>query len=81
MVAVSHGNVQCLQLLLNKGAEVNQHNEVSSFHDEMSSLSFEWSISSKVSLIKRKAHNFVITIIPKCLFFVFVFQTYDKSLC
>ena len=39
MVAISHGNVQCLQLLLDKGAHVNQQDKVSSFHDKMSSLS------------------------------------------
>ena len=32
MVAVSNGRDKCLQLLLDKGADVNQKNEVSSFH-------------------------------------------------
>ena len=38
MVATSRGNVQCLQRLLEKGADVNQQNKVSSFHHEMRSL-------------------------------------------
>ena len=60
MVAVSNGNVECLQLLLDKGADVSHQDKVSSFHHEMRSLPFlhvyhvplyEWSISCKVSLI------------------------------
>ena len=60
MVASSKGNVKCLQLLLEKGAHVNHQDKVSSFHHEMRSLPlvhvyhvplYEWSISSKVSLI------------------------------
>ena len=48
--AVSHGDVKCVQLLLDKGADVNQQNKVSSFHHEMShSLLYEWSISSLIS--------------------------------
>ena len=55
MVAFSNGNVQCFQLLLDKGADVNQQNKVSSFHHEMRSLPhvhvyhvplYEWSIIS-----------------------------------
>ena len=34
--AVSQGDVKCVQLLLDKGADVNQQNKVSSFHHEMS---------------------------------------------
>ena len=58
--ALWNGNVQCLQLLLDKGADVSQQDKVSSFHDEMRSLPlvhvchvplYEWSISCKVSLI------------------------------
>ena len=61
MVATSRGDVECLQLLLDKGADVSQQNKVSSFHHEMTSLPlvhvyhvplYEWSISSKVSLIR-----------------------------
>ena len=61
MVATSRGNVQCLQLLLDKGADVSQQNKVSSFHHEMTSLPLvhvyhvhlcEWSIYCKVSLIR-----------------------------
>ena len=60
MEAASRGNVQCLQLLLDKGADVNHQDKVSSFHHEMRLLPFlhvyhvplyEWSISCKVSLI------------------------------
>ena len=60
-VALSKGNVKCLQLLLDKGADVNQQNKVSSFHHEMWSLPlvhvyyvplYEWSISCKVTLIR-----------------------------
>ena len=59
---VSRGNVECLQLLLDKGADVNQLYKVSSFHHEMRSLPlvhlyhvplYEWSISCKVSLISH----------------------------
>ena len=35
LVAASEGNVECLQLLLEKGADVNHKDEVSSFHHEM----------------------------------------------
>ena len=52
MVAVSHGNVQCLQLLLDKGAHVNHQDKVNS-----SSLSCEWSISSKVYLISHPSFH------------------------
>ena len=54
------GNVECLQLLLDKGADVNHQDQVSSFNQEMRSLPliyvfdvplYEWSISSKVYLI------------------------------
>ena len=38
MVAASGGKVKCLQLLLDKGADVNHQDEVSSFHHEMRSL-------------------------------------------
>ena len=38
MVAASRGRVKCLQLLLDKGADVNHQDEVSSFHHEMRSL-------------------------------------------
>ena len=38
MVALSKGNVQCLQLLLDMGADVNHQDKVSSFHHEMRSL-------------------------------------------
>ena len=57
MEAVSTGDVECLQVLLDKGADVNQQDKVSSFHHEMMSLPlvhvyhvplYEWSISSKV---------------------------------
>ena len=57
MVVASEGNVECLQLLLDKGADVNQQDKVSSFHHEMRSLPlvhvplYEWSISSTVSLL------------------------------
>ena len=60
MVTLSKGNVQCFQLLLDKGADVNQQNKVSLFHHEVRSLPlvhvyhvplYEWSIFSKVSLI------------------------------
>ena len=62
MVAASRGDVECLQLLLDKGADVNHKDKASSFHHEMMSLPlvhvyhvplYEWSISSKahVSLI------------------------------
>ena len=58
-VALLKGNVKCLQLLLDKGANVNEQNKVSSFHQEMRSLPlvqyhvplYEWNISSKGSLI------------------------------
>ena len=59
-VATLRGDVQCLQLLLDKGADVNHQDKVSSFHHEMGSLPFlhvydvplyEWSVSSKVSLL------------------------------
>ena len=52
----SQGNVKCLQLLLDKGADVNHQDKVSSFHHEMRSLPlvhvyhfplYEWSIFSK----------------------------------
>ena len=58
--AASTGDVECLQLLLDKGADVNHKDKVSSFHHEMRSLPlvhvyhvplYEWSISSKVSLL------------------------------
>ena len=57
-VALSKGNVKCIQLLVDKGANVNEQNKVSSFHQEMRSLRlvqyhvplYEWNISSKVSL-------------------------------
>ena len=57
LVAASEGNVEYVQLLLQKGADVNHKDEVSSFHHEMKSLSlvhvyhvplYEWSISSEV---------------------------------
>ena len=35
MVAASEGKVKCLQLLLDKGADVNHMDKVSSFHHEM----------------------------------------------
>ena len=35
--AALRGEVECLQLLLDKGADANQQDEVSSFHDEMRS--------------------------------------------
>ena len=35
MEAISRGNVECLQLLLDKGADVNRQDKVSSFHHEM----------------------------------------------
>ena len=38
MVAASEGKVKCLQLLLEKGADVNHQDEVSSFHHEIRSL-------------------------------------------
>ena len=59
MEAASRGNEQCLQLLLDKGADVSQQDKASSFHHEMRSLPlvhvyhvplYEWSISCKVSL-------------------------------
>ena len=62
MEALSGGNVECLQLLLDKGADVNQLYKVSSCHHEMRSLPYvhvydvplyEWSISCKVSLISH----------------------------
>ena len=73
LVALSKRNDQCFQLLLDKGADVNQQNKVSLFHHAMRSLPhvhvyhvplYEWSISSKVSLISpplpppvnKKAH-------------------------
>ena len=52
--AVSKGKVTSVQLLLDKGADVNQQIKVSSFHHEMSHEHiyyvplYEWSISSKV---------------------------------
>ena len=60
MEAASTGYAKSLQLLLDKGADVNQQSKVSLFHHEMRSLPlvhvyhvplYEWSISSKVSLI------------------------------
>ena len=36
--AASWGNVQCLQLLLDRGAYVSHQDKVSSFHHEMGSL-------------------------------------------
>ena len=62
LVAASRGNVECLQLLLDKGADVNHQDMVSSFHHEMRSLPYvhvyhvplyEWSISCKLSLISH----------------------------
>ena len=38
--AASTGDVECLQLLLDKGADVNHQNKVSSFHHEMRSLPY-----------------------------------------
>ena len=38
MEALSKANVACLQLLLDKGADFNQQDKVSSFHHEMRSL-------------------------------------------
>ena len=38
MVAASRGNVKCVQLLVDKGADVNHQDKVSSFHHEMRSL-------------------------------------------
>ena len=62
MVAASRGNVQCLQLLLDKGADVSHQDKVGSIHHEMRSLPlvhvyqdplYEWSIiSSTVSFIR-----------------------------
>ena len=66
MVAASRGNVECLQLLLDKGADVNHQDKVSSFHHEMRSLPlvhvyhvplYEWSISSTVSLLSPPCVN------------------------
>ena len=57
MEAASREDVVCVQLLLDKGADVRYQDEVSSFHHEMKSLSlvhvyhvplYEWSISSEV---------------------------------
>ena len=62
MEAASRGDVEYLQLLLDKGADVNHQNEVSSFHHEMRSLPlvhvalYEWSISSIISLISPPPH-------------------------
>ena len=66
MVALLKGNVECLQLLLDKGADVNHQDKVGSFHHEMRSLPlvhvyhvplYEWSISSKVSLISPSSFH------------------------
>ena len=38
MEVTSRGNIECLQLLLDKGANVNHSDKVSSFHHEMRSL-------------------------------------------
>ena len=43
--AVSGGNDMCFQLLLDKGADVNQQNKVSSFHHEMRSFALVMSCS------------------------------------
>ena len=40
MVVASRGDVECLQLLLDKGADVSHQDKVSSFHHEMRSLPF-----------------------------------------
>ena len=70
MVAASEGNVECLQLLLDKGADVNHQDEVSSFHHEMRSLplvhvyhisfsymnGIQYSISFKSTLSEKKDH-------------------------
>ena len=40
MKSVSRGNVECLQLLLDKGADVNQLYKVSSLHHEIRSLPY-----------------------------------------
>ena len=45
MVAALRSNFQCLQLLLDKGADVNQQNQVSSFHYEMRSFALVMSCS------------------------------------
>ena len=61
MEAASRGDVECIQLLVDKGADVIQQNKVSSFYHEMTSLPLvhvyhvplcEWSIYCKVSLIR-----------------------------
>ena len=38
MEAASRGDVECLQLLVDKGADVNHQDQVSSFHHEIRSL-------------------------------------------
>ena len=67
MVSASRGVVQFLQLLLDKGADVNHQDKVSSFHHEMKSLPlvhvyhvplYEWSISSEVSLISPPSFHY-----------------------
>ena len=84
LVAESGGNVKCLQLLLDKGADVSHQDEASSFHHEMWSLplvhvyhvSFSYmngSISFKSTLSEKKrsflkAHIFLITITSTRLF-------------
>ena len=68
MEAAIRGIVKCLQLLLDKGADVNHQDKVSSFHHEMRSLplvhvyhisfsymnGIQYSISFKSTLCEKK---------------------------
>ena len=68
--AASTGDVQCLQLLLDKGADVSHQDKVGSFHHEMRSLplvhvyhisfsymnGIQYSISFKSTLSEKKDH-------------------------
>ena len=75
----SWGDVQCVQLLLDKGADVNHQDKVGSFHHEMRSLLlvhvyhvplYEWSISGEVhvSLISLPSFHYFTLYSVNCVY-------------
>ena len=52
MEAASRGNVECLQLLLDKGADVNQQNKASLFHHEI--VEFDQNLIRALSLMRMR---------------------------